>query len=341
MSTAGMPASGSVSISLVTFNAMSWLPGLIASLHAQGPEVLEVLVVDNASTDGTAEALASEAARDGRMRLSVSSVNRGYATAHNTNIERAAGELLVLLNQDVELDHDFCAQIAAAFADRPSLGAVQARVRQLGREGERLATLDTTGLVMQRDRRVISRAQGEPDGPAHGQPGPVWGVDGPVAAYRRAALSDARLPRQGGGWEVLDEDFFMYKEDVDLAWRLRLLGWQAAYAPAALAWHARSASGPSGSGWRSIIRRNRATPAWIRSLSWRNQRLMQVKNDSLGDFVRDLPWIARREILAAGYILVADPGRLTAMASLVRLLPAALRKRRHLRRRLEQRALAS
>lgn len=126
----------------------------------------------------------------------------------------------------------------------------------------------------------------------------------------------------------------MYKEDVDLAWRLQRLGWHAWYEPAALAWHGRSASGPSGVGWRDIIRRNRQTPGWIRSLSWRNQRLMQVKNEAGSAFLRDLPWIARREILALGYIVVADPVRLLAIGGLARRLPAALRKRRYLRRRV-------
>jgi GT2 family glycosyltransferase len=327
-------ASARVSVSLVTHDGLRWLPRLMDCLALQQGVDFELLVFDNASSDGTLEWLRHAAQSEPRLTVTASETNLGYAAAHNRNIEKATGAYLVLGNQDVELDPMFLAEVVSAFDEHADVGAVQARVRRLDGDGGRLDTLDTTGLVMHRDRRVVSRAQGEQDGPAHVVPGPVWGVDGPVAAYRRQALSDARLPRRGGGWEVLDEDFFMYKEDVDLAWRLRRLGWQAWYAPSALAWHARTATGPSGNDWRSIVRRNRATSAWIRTVSWRNQRLMQVKNDTLGAFVRDLPWIARREILATLYILVADPGRVTALASLVRLLPGAVRKRRHLKRRV-------
>ena len=96
---------------------------------------------------------------------------------------------------------------------------------------------------MHRDRRVVARRQGEPEDERDLIAGPVWGVDGPAPVYRRAALLDVREPRTGGGMEVLDEDFFMYKEDVDLAWRLRKRGWRAWYEPDALAWHARGTGG--------------------------------------------------------------------------------------------------
>jgi GT2 family glycosyltransferase len=146
-----------------------------------------------------------------------------------------------------------------------------------------------------------------------------------------AALQNARLPRSTGlGEEVLDEDFFMYKEDVDLAWRLRLLGWWTAYEPRAVAWHARTASGPTGNDWRAIASRNRATPAWIRELSWRNQRLMQLKNERPDNLLRDLPWIWRREVLSLAYIALADTPRLSAVAALARAAPGALAKRKAL-----------
>ncbi len=324
-----------VTVSLVTYNGLNWLPGCFASLSAQTMLDFELIVLDNGSDDGTAEWLRDRAAQDAQIQLTCLDTNLGYAAAHNRNIERARGEIVVLLNQDAELDAGFLSVVAAAFAADAARGAVQGRISRLSRDGTKLPFIDTTGLTMERDRRVTSRDQGRPDVQVTRAQGPVWGVDGPVAAYRKAALEDARLPRSNGsGHEVLDEDFFMYKEDVDLAWRLRLLGWSTWYEPAALAWHARTADGPTGSGWRAIVSRNRATPPWIRRLSWRNQRLMQLKNDGLRDVLRDLPWIVRREVLSLGYMVVADPRQLKAVPDLVRALPAAARKRRHLRSRL-------
>ena len=165
------------------------------------------------------------------------------------------------------------------------------------------------------------------------RPGLVWGADGPAPTFRRAALLAAREPRGAGGWEILDEDFFMYKEDIDLAWRLQRLGWKAWYEPRAVAWHARGAQGPRTMSIPDIIRAGRRIPRWILIISWRNHRLMQVKNESLPELLRDLPWLLRREFLSLAFMLVVDPPRLRGIPMLLQALPGAMRKRRYLRLR--------
>jgi GT2 family glycosyltransferase len=171
-----------VTVSLVTFNGSRWLPGCLASLASQDLDDVEILVQDNASRDGTAELLREWALHEPRMRVQESATNVGYAAGHNAAIRDARGDFIVLLNQDVELDRGFLSAIAAAFEAHPEAGSVQPRLRQLAGPGERLATLDTTGLAMGRDRRAVSRAQGLPDGPEHQGAEAIWGVDGPVPA---------------------------------------------------------------------------------------------------------------------------------------------------------------
>jgi len=326
-----------VTVSLVTYNGLRWLPGCFASLRAQTHPEFELIVLDNASHDGSADWLRELSAGDSRVSLVTANTNFGYAAGHNQNIARSRGEFVLLLNQDTELDPGFLSAVLEAFRRDPKLGAVQPRVLRLAGPAQRVPFIDTTGLQMQRDRRVTSRDQGRHENVVTRPAGSVWGVDGPVATYRRSALASARLPRSiGDGYEILDEDFFMYKEDVDLAWRLRLLGWATAYEPRAIAWHARTASGPTGNNWRAIASRNRATPPWIRELSWRNQRLMQLKNERLDRVLRDLPWILRRELLSLAYITLADPRRLSAVADLGRAAPHALAKRKVLWERIER-----
>lgn len=327
------PQAPLVTVSLVTFNGIRWLPGLLATLSRQTLADFEALIIDNASTDGSLRWLREAATADPRIRLDESQVNLGFAKAHNRNIFRARGEFLCLLNQDLELDEGFLREAVAAFARHPRIGAVQPRLRWLDPHGARSSILDSTGLEMRRDRRVLSRSQGEQEAPRHLRPGPVWGADGPALVYRRAALLDARVPRSGGGWEVLDEDFFMYKEDVDLAWRLNRLGWKAWYAPGSLAWHARGAQGPRTMSIPAIIRAGRRIPRWILIISWRNHRLMQVKNESVPALLRDLPWLMRRELLSLGFMLFVDPPRLRAIPMLFGALPGAMRKRRDLTNR--------
>jgi GT2 family glycosyltransferase len=323
-----------VTVSLVTFNGSRWLPGCLASLVSQDLDDVEILVQDNASRDGTAELLREWALQEPRMRVRGSATNVGYAAGHNAAIRDARGEVIVLLNQDVELDRGFLSAIVAAFEAHPEAGSVQPRLRQLAAPGERLATLDTTGLAMGRARRAVSRAQGLPDGPEHLRAEAIWGVDGPVPAYRLSALREAALRRREGSWEVLDEDFFLYKEDVDLAWRLRRLGWAAWYEPAALGWHGRGSGGTGATTMLDIARTNRGVSSRVRRLSWRNQRLMQLKNEDRLDYLRDLPWIWAREVLSLLFILANDPRDLAAIPDLVRMAPTAWRKRRLLRTRI-------
>lgn len=331
------PVAPGAAITLVAHNGMHWLPACVASVLSQAHADLELLVLDNASTDGTLAWLRQQEAGDPRVRVWSSDRNLGFAQGHNRLIGHACSDAVLLLNQDVVLDPGFLGAALAALAAHPEAASIQPRLRRMGTDGALTDRLDSTGLVMGRDRRAVSRAQGELDGPAHHVPGPVFGADGPAPLYRRAALLEARLPRTGGGAEILDEDFFMYKEDVDLAWRLRVLGWTSWYAPDALAWHARTAPGSSGSGWIGAARGTMMVPGWIRAISWRNQRLMQVKNDPLGAALRDLPWIVAREVASLGFLLLADPRRLGIVPSLLRSLPTAMRKRRVVQRRARAR----
>ncbi len=316
-----------VTVSLVTYNGMHWLWGCVMSVLRQKMGRLELRVVDNASTDGTLDFLRDAAAHDTRVHVVALDTNVGFAAAHNITIGEAETEFVMLLNQDVELDRFFLQAALRAFERSPDISSVQARLRRLGPEGEHTDVIDSTGLVMHRDRRVVARRQGEPEDERDLAAGPVWGVDGPAPVYRRAALLDVREPRTAGGIEVLDEDFFMYKEDVDLAWRLRKRGWRAWYEPDALAWHARGAGGGPGQRLIDIARSNRTIPYFAKALSWRNQRLMQLKNESAAEYLTDLPWIARRELLSLGFIVVADPQRLSIVPDLIRRMPGALHKR--------------
>ena len=319
-----------VSVSLVTFNAVHWLDACLASLHAQTHSPIEIIVIDNGSADGTRERLELAAAANPGTRVVLSPTNLGYAKGHNRAIAESTGDYVCLLNQDMVLDPEFLATALAAF-ESANVGSVQGRLRWLSPDLERTKVIDSTGLQINRSRRVTSRGQGSPDGPRYDRPGFLFGVDGACPVYRRSALEDVKVDGTRGA-EYLDEDFFMYKEDVDLAWRLLLRGWDAAYAPGALAWHARGAGESAAKTAWEVIQHRRRIPTWVKRLSWRNQRLMQVKNEDASLVLRDLPRIIGREIAAFAYLVASNPTNLGAVVELARMLPAAVRKRRQVQR---------
>jgi GT2 family glycosyltransferase len=317
-----------VSISLVTYNGMRWIDACLESVLAQSHPAVEFVLLDNASTDGTAARLDTFSDEHASVQLVQSTENLGFAAAHNRNLERAQGAFVCLLNQDVVLDPDFLKEALKAFEKHSEAAAVQGKLYRLGPALERTTTFDTTGLRMLRNRRVISRGQGQVDGGQFNEEEMIFGADGPAPVFRAAALRDIRVPRTGG-WEVLDEDFFMYKEDVDLAWRLLLFGWNAVYVPTAVAWHARGA-GASAEGTLALARERRLLPSWIKCLSWGNQRLMQVKNEDGSLVTKDLLPILWKEFRAFLFLAVFETRCLGAIRRLATGLPAARRKRAYI-----------
>lgn len=223
----GLPTSGRPLASVVvpTWNGAHLLEPCLASLERQSYPSLEVIVADGASTDGTAEVLR----RFPRVVHQRVARNRGFAGNVNAGLRVAQGEVLLLLNNDAEADRDWVLACVDALAAHPEAGSVAARL--LFADG---ATVNSAGDAVTRSGWARQRGAGEPDGSRWRQPGWVFGASGGGAAYRRALFADVGL---------FDERFFMYLEDVDLAFRAQLRRWRCWYQPAALVHHRGSASG--------------------------------------------------------------------------------------------------
>jgi GT2 family glycosyltransferase len=219
-------ASPLVSVIVPTLNGAHLLPDCLDSLARQSYPNLEVIVADGASTDTTRELLATAYPTMRYLRLQR---NRGFAGNVNAGLRAARGDVLCLLNNDAEAQSDWVAASVEPLLGRPELGSVASKVLFSDRR-----TINSAGDVVGRDGAPRQRGAGQPDGPAWDEPGPVFGAMGGAAAYRRAMLADVGL---------LDEVFFMYLEDVDLAFRARLLGWECQYQPHARVYHRGSASG--------------------------------------------------------------------------------------------------
>lgn len=319
------------SVIIVTYNSAPYLPTVIGALRAQTGRNWEAIVIDQASRDNTVEVLRQIIGTDTRFQITENPTNTGFCAAINRGIGRARGDAILFLNPDAVLDRAYLELAFATLARDPQAAAVQGRVRKYDfsrDEGERATNiLDTTGLVMLKSRRTINRGQGEMDRGQHHEPGEVFGVDGAVPFWRRTALEDIKLCVDGH-CEYLDEDFFMYKDDVDLSWRARLAGWSIVYNPLCLAWHQRGSGQSAARSPRAIVVERRAIGALAKYHSWKNARLLQIKNDLAIHLLRDLPWWLAKEVASWLYILVAEPATVPAIGQTLRLLPRAFAKRR-------------
>jgi len=155
--------------------------------------------------------------------------NAGYAGKVNAGLRAARGEVLCLFNNDAWAEPDWVEACVETLVSNPAIGSVASKVLFADAR-----TINSAGDVFCRDGAARQRGAGEPDGPRWNQLEHVFGAMGGAAAYRRAMLADVGL---------LDEAFFMYLEDVDLAFRAQLLGWPCLYQPRARAYHRGSASG--------------------------------------------------------------------------------------------------
>ena len=156
--------------------------------------------------------------------------NSGLAAGCNAGARAATGDLLVMLNNDTEAEPGWLAALVEAASAHPEAGAIASKMLLF----DRREVLHNAGDLMGADGIPRNRGVWEVDEGQYDAHGEVFGGCGGGVAYRRAAWEAA------GGF---DERLFMYLEDVDLAWRLQLLGWRAIFAPEARLYHHLSATG--------------------------------------------------------------------------------------------------
>ncbi len=183
--------------------------------------------------------------------------------------------------------------------------------------------IDSSGLQIFKSRRVINRGEGEKDRGQYDRIEEVFGISGACVLYRTAALKEVMIRN-----EYFDQDFFAYKEDIDLAWRLRLHGWSCWYYPEAVCYHHRRFSSYQGRGLKKVVQMRREVSPLLKTASLRNHHLMIVKNEQLLNFFLTLPWFIIRTIGLIGYSLLFEFFQWKSLIGFFRYLPGALLKRR-------------
>lgn len=214
------------SIIIPNWNGAAHLPTCLNALRAQTCRAFEVLVADNASTDESLPLLARDYPEVRVIRLER---NYGFTGACNAGFRAGQGAIKILLNNDTEATPTWFAEIVAAFERHPQAGIIACKILLY----DRRTILHAAGDVFKTDGTPGNRGVWEEDRDQYAE-GPVFSANGASAAYRQTLLDAVGL---------LDDDFYFSCEDVDLAWRAQLAGWQVVYAPRAVIYHKLSATG--------------------------------------------------------------------------------------------------
>ena len=308
-----------VSAIVVNWNGGAMLQDALASLFAQTWSALEVILVDNGSTDGSVE----QAKRrfGDNLVIIVNAKNEGFARANNAGFEAAQGEWVFLLNSDAVCDQDVIAELMQFAADKPDVGQLACRIVRADQPN----FFDSTGLLLYPDGVCRSRGWQEKNMGQYDRAEEVLAPHGCACALRKAMLD-----RIGG----FDEDFFCYLEDLDLGVRGQLTGWKCWYVPSTRVRHKKSATAGNYSVFKAYhVERNRLYCLW----KWMPRYLVFVSPlFTLNRYAMQAYAVHTHQGLSAEFVKEYSAARLFLLLIQARLaalyrLPRMLAKRRQIR----------
>jgi GT2 family glycosyltransferase len=316
-----------VSVLIPTHRDAALLPKALDTLLENGNGTVEIVILNNDPTQDVVGTIGARA-NDARVKVVEMGYEAGFSVAINRGIHESTRELVMLSNADLFPAASYLFELERFLAEHPAAGAASGKLLRYDLEHDRPTTvIDSAGLVLTRQRRIMPRGEGDEDVGQLDEECEVFALDGAGLVVRRSALETVRV-----GDEYLDSSFYMHKDDHDLSWRLRLAGWECWYVPSAIAYHGRTTRGLGSTRYRSALRdfhRNEQSKSQdVRVNALKNQWLMLVKNEDGRNFVHDFPHIAVREAAVVGHHLFFAPRSLAAIPLTVRLLPQALAKRR-------------
>ncbi|MDO8505392.1 MAG: glycosyltransferase family 2 protein [bacterium] len=333
-----------LSVHLVAWNGARYMPYLFESLRKQTCKDWELLAIDNNSTkDNTADLIEKEI-KDFPVpaRLIRNKENNGFSGGHNQCVKSIVSssesiEYIQLLNQDMYLAPDYFEKVVAMMDAHPEAGAGQGLLlkwdfskfpipnSQFPIEDTLTNTVDTMGLKVLRSRRVVDFETGKILSTIDyslSTPLEVFGVSGALPIYRREAIEEVSF--EGA---MFDDEFGSYKEDVDLAFRLRSAGWKAYVAFGARAWHDRTAAGPREMSDSAALKNRKGRAAYLNFYSYRNHLVVLLKNEHRANFMHDWPWIMLYELKKFLYLLFTDWATLKGLNDVRKLWGRTMEKR--------------
>jgi GT2 family glycosyltransferase len=316
-----------VSVTIVTYNSGRFIKRCLESVLAQKYPYKEVIVIDNASTDGTTDILEQF---ENRCQIVYNDENVGFAAAQNQAIRMSSGDWILTLNPDVLLLGGFIQALVDAGHVHRRVGSVCGKLLTMRATFDLpdKPLVDSTGIYFTPMLRHLDRGSQEVDNGHFLRYEYVFGASAAAALYRREMIEDVSV-----NGEFFDPDFFVYREDADVAWRAQLLGWRCIYTPHARGYHVR----------KVLPGNRRALPPVINMHSVKNRFLMRIKNMTGDLYLRNFFSVTVRDLLVVGCCLLREQTSLKAFWYLARNWGRVWEKRRQImqRRRVNDEYMAS
>lgn len=322
-----------VTVIIVTWNSMNFIYDCLESLSKQTTKEFSTIVVDNNSSDGTVQYIRSNYPT---VSILQNFQNTGFAYANNQGMKLAKTEYVLLINPDIILNENFIEKIVDCALKHPHGASFTGKILKLMSAsidpesiGKGLRTpirsniIDTVGISILKNRKAIHRGEGKENNNIFMKEEQIFGVSGCCVLYKREALEGTKIYNQ-----YFDESYFAYKEDVDLAWRLKMYGWEAWYTPDAVAYHYRGFSAPSNNSSKKIVESRKKVSKMLRSLSFTNHHITIIKNDFLSNIFFHSLHLIVHECKVILYAIFFEKFLLKNILKIIKMTPQALKKRK-------------
>lgn len=320
-----------VAIIIIHYNTPDYLKTCLGHIFDQSYKNIEVFFIDNNSPDRQGVKFVKKYYRsqqeEGTLHIIENKENTGYSGAADQGVKlslEAKADYIVITNPDIIYSPTYFEKVIAKMEKNPHLAGITGKVYKYDFAEKRpTKTIDTVGLYIDKTLRVRDGGQGDTDEGQFDTEKEVFGISGACPLYRAKAIEDVKV-----GDEYFDRDFFMYKEDVDISWRLILRGWKFLYYPKAIAFHGRGTGViQRKTNWQ--IFKNRKTLSKLqRFYSYRNQKLMMLKNLESKILFKHFFRISFNEIATFFYILLFEPRIVKAGFDALKMASKMLKKRK-------------
>lgn len=214
-----------VSVIIVNWNGSSYLDTCLGSLAKQDYDAVEVIFVDNASTDHSVELVKKNFPK---TKIVVSKKNLGFAGANNLGFHQATGEYVLFLNNDTRVTSTFLTELVKVVESSPKIAGAQSKMRLM----DDPENLDSVGAFLTATGFLYHYGFIKPDGPKYDHQIPIFSAKGACMMFKRSVLQEVLV-----NGELFDPQFFAYFEETDVCHRVWLAGYTIVFAPKSLIYH--------------------------------------------------------------------------------------------------------
>ncbi len=298
-----------VTVGLITYNSEKYIEPCLKTLLNQDYKNFEIIVFDNGSTDNSLKILKEKFAKVKVINLTE---NVGFSRAHNEILRKTKSDFYACFNIDMIFETNFLSELVRSMLRNPAYGSVGGKLKkwdftQYKKNSVTGKTnfIDTVGIKIMKSHRFEDIGQGEIDFGQFDKPKDVFGISGAAVLYKREALEDTAFINENNEKEYFDESMFIYKEDVDLAYRLQWAGWHARFTPFALAYHDRTTSSIGQKAIQLLNNREKKSKN-INQVSYLNHHILLEKNFSkdFSSSVKGLTWWWNTKVFV--YLLIFE-----------------------------------